>query len=123
MAHAWMIAPAAALMSAAAAPAGAEPVLTWTGGVAGGGWDTISRGVAKLIHDETVVRLVPEDGALNPVRVNKGQADIGLGLPPRLRAETIPHPGHPMPHLRALAGNMSVNALHLHREKGWLAHP
>ena len=42
----------AVVLALAAAPAVAQESLTWAGGVAGGGWDTISNGMAELIRGD-----------------------------------------------------------------------
>lgn len=61
--------------------------------------------------------MVPGGAAQNPVLVDKGEADIGLGMPPLLAAAARgedPYTGLRMGSLRALAGNMSVNVFHLY---------
>jgi TRAP-type uncharacterized transport system substrate-binding protein len=109
----------ASLLGVTAAAAAAQPALTWTGGVPGGGWDAISRGLAELIGEKTglTLKVVPGGAAQNPVLVDKGEADIGLGMPPLLRAAARgedPYAGRRMEGLRALAGNMSLNVFHLY---------
>src|SRR5262249_10289460 len=109
----------ATLMLLVAGNGSAQQSLTWTGGVAGGGWDTISRGMAELIHETTgvLVKVVPGGGAQNPVRVDSGEAGVGLGQPPPPGAAARgvdPYAGRKMEHLRALAGNMSLNVIHFY---------
>ncbi|HXJ78268.1 MAG TPA: TAXI family TRAP transporter solute-binding subunit [Candidatus Methylomirabilis sp.] len=108
-----------ALLSLVPSPAVGEPALTWTGGVVGGGWDSISRGMAELIREKAGldVKVVPGGAAQNPARVEKGEADIGMGMPPLLAAAARgedPYTGRKMEHLRALAGNISLNVFHFY---------
>jgi hypothetical protein len=99
--------------------ADAQETITWAGGVAGGGWDRISHGMAALIGQQTglVIRVVSGGAAQNPVLVEKGDAQIGMGMPPLLGAAARgedPYPGRRMESLRALAGNMSLNVFHFY---------
>jgi TRAP-type uncharacterized transport system substrate-binding protein len=113
-----MLAIAASLLTEPAV-AGAQDTITWTGGVAGGGWDRIARGMAELVGQQTglAIRVVHGGAAQNPVRIEKGDAQIGMGMPPLLSAAARgedPYPGRPMESLRALAGNMSLNVFHFY---------
>jgi TRAP transporter TAXI family solute receptor len=117
--HRCLVALAAILTALAPTAGAAQPSITWTGGVVGGGWDTISRGMAQMIREETgfAVRVLQGGAAQNPGRVEKGDADIGMGMPALLAAATRgedPYAGRKMEHLRALAGNMSLNVFHLY---------
>ncbi len=99
--------------------AGAQQSLTWTAGAVGGGWYAISGGMAELIREKAGVniKVIPGGGTQNPVLVEKGDAEIGMGLPPILGAAVRgedPYPGQKMENLRALAGNMSLNTFHLY---------
>ena len=119
MKRGWMLGLAATLLGVAASAALAQRPFTWTGGVAGGGWDVISTGVAALLREKADldVRVIPGGGAQNPVLVDRGDVEIGLGLPPLLAAATSgeePYRGKQMGSLRALAGNMSLNVLHFY---------
>ena len=110
---------AATLLGTTAGAALAEPVFTWTAGPVGGGWHDISTGLAKLLRDETdlEVKVLPGGGAQNPVRVDRGDAKIGMGMPPLLAAAVRgedPYRGKTMANLRALAGNMSLNVFHFY---------
>ena len=85
----------------------AQPALTWTAGPVGGGWYDISTGMAKLLDDEADldVKVMPGGGTQNPVRVHRGDAKIGMGLPPLLAAAARgedPYRGKTMANLRAL---------------------
>jgi hypothetical protein len=100
-------------------PAPAQQSLTWTAGAVGGGWYAIAGGMAELLREKAglTVKVVPGGGTQNPVLVQKGEADIGLGLPPLLDAAVKgedPYKGQRMSELRALAGNMSLNTFHFY---------
>src|SRR5215510_1386997 len=112
-----LVAIAAAMMLVV--PAGAQQSLTWTAGAVGGGWYAISGGMAELLREKAqlTVKVIPGGGTQNPVLVQKGDAEIGMGLPPLLDAAMKgqdPYQGHKMPDLRALAGNMSLNTFHFY---------
>src|SRR5262249_62289793 len=97
----------------------AQRALTWTGGAIGGGWYTISAVVDECLHDKAdlAVKVIAGGGAQNPVLVERGDAEIGLGLPPLLDAAARgedPYRGKKLGSLRALAGNMSPTVLHLY---------
>ncbi|PYO56797.1 MAG: hypothetical protein DMD83_12560, partial [Candidatus Rokuibacteriota bacterium] len=99
--------------------AAAQQSLTWTAGAVGGGWYAISGGMAELIREKAGlnIKVIPGGGTQNPLLVEKGDADIGMGLPPLLGAATRgedPYPGQKMEQLRALAGNMSLNTFHFY---------
>ena len=102
-----------------AMPASAQLSLTWTAGAVGGGWYAISGGMAELLREKAqlTIKVIPGGGTQNPVLVQKGDAEIGMGLPPLLDAALKgedPYQGHKMPDLRALAGNMSLNTFHFY---------
>jgi uncharacterized protein len=110
---------AVALVGAASAPVGAQQSLTWTAGAVGGGWYTISGGMAELMREKAGlnIKVIPGGGTQNPVLVQTGEAEIGMGLPPLLGAALRgedPYPGKSMPDLRAIAGNMSLNTFHFY---------
>src|SRR5213593_4947933 len=71
-----------------ALPAVAQQSLTWTAGAVGGGWYAISGGMAELLREKAqlTVKVIPGGGTQNPVLVQKGDAEIGMGLPPLLDA-------------------------------------
>jgi uncharacterized protein len=107
------------LLGGTAGAAFAQSVLTWTAGPIGGGWYDISTGLAKLLDEEADldVKVIPGGGAQNPVRVHRGDATIGMGLPPLLAAAARgedPYRGKTMTNLRALAGNMSQTIFHFY---------
>ena len=110
---------AAVLLGLTASAASAQAPLIWTAGPVGGGWYHISTGVAALLREKTglEVKVVPGGGAQNPVLVDKGDATIGLGLPPLLGAAARsddPYRNRKVVNLRSLAGNMSVNFFHFY---------
>ncbi|MEK7371411.1 MAG: TAXI family TRAP transporter solute-binding subunit [candidate division NC10 bacterium] len=107
------------LLGLPALPAAAQPSLTWTAGAVGGGWYAISGGMAELIREKAGlnIKVIPGGGTQNPVLVEKGDADLGMGLPPLLGAAVRgedPYPGQKHPGLRAIAGNMSLNTFHFY---------
>jgi TRAP-type uncharacterized transport system substrate-binding protein len=109
----------ATLLGVTADGASAQRALTWTSGVVGGGWYALSTGLAELLHDKAAlaVKVLPGGGAQNPVLVGKGYVEIGLGLPPLLGAALRgddPYRGRRLENLRGLAGNMSLNVLHIY---------
>ncbi|HSB73488.1 MAG TPA: TAXI family TRAP transporter solute-binding subunit [Candidatus Methylomirabilis sp.] len=114
----WLYAPASAA-------AQQKPVnLTWTAGPVGGGWYLIAGGIAELIRDAAGfnVKVVPGGGTQNPPLIDKGEAELGWGLPPLLNAawngedpyDKPPNNGRKMQNLRSIAGGMSVNTFHFY---------
>src|SRR5258705_10118298 len=108
-----------ALVAALAGGAAAQPSLTWTAGAVGGGWYTISGGMAELLRGKAGlnIKVIPGGGTQNPLLVQKGDADLGMGLPPLLGAAVRgedPYPDQKMEKLRAVAGNMSLNTFHFY---------
>jgi hypothetical protein len=120
MNSAWVFVFALIALSAAGVDeTAAQPTLTWASGLAGGGWETIANGMATLVHEYAGldVRVVSGGGTQNAVLVQRGDAAIGLGMPPLLGAAARgedPYAGRQMADLRALAGNMSPSALHFY---------
>lgn len=115
----WMVILLAVGLLVAPCVAGAQSSLTWTAGAVGGGWYAIAGGMAELIREKTNIniKVIPGGGTQNPVLVEKGDAEIGMGLPPLLGAAARgedPYPGQKHESLRALAGNMSLNTFHFY---------
>src|SRR5262245_40509608 len=115
--------PAAALLALLSGTALAQQTstpqaITWTAGALGGGWFDISSGMAALLREKAnlTVKVIPGGGAQNPVLVDKGDAAIGLGLPPLLEAAVRGEDPYrrKAESLRALAGNMSPTVLHFY---------
>jgi uncharacterized protein len=114
-----LVAVALALVVALAGGTAAQQSLTWTAGAVGGGWYAISGGMAELLREKANlnIKVIPGGGTQNPLLVEKGDAELGMGLPPLLGAAfrgEDPYPGQKMEHLRALAGNMSLNTFHFY---------
>ena len=106
------------LLSHAASTHGQQG-LTWTAGAVGGGWYAICGSLAELMRDKAglTIKVVPGGGAQNAVLIQKGEAEIGMGLPPLLQAAVDgedPYRGQKMPDLRGLAGNMILNTVHFY---------
>jgi TRAP transporter TAXI family solute receptor len=117
--RAWVLLLALTVVGAPVGGARAQQSLTWTAGAVGGGWYAISGGMAELIREKAGlnIKVIPGGGTQNPVLVAKGEAEIGMGLPPLLGAAARgedPYPGQKMDTLRALAGNMSLNTFHFY---------
>jgi TRAP transporter TAXI family solute receptor len=119
MKRVWVAFLALTLVAVLAGGALAQQSLTWTAGSVGGGWYAISGGMAELLREKAGlnIKVVPGGGTQNPVLVEKGEAELGMGLPPLLGAALRgedPYPGQKMAALRALAGNMSLNTFHFY---------
>lgn len=128
--HRWWVFAAVVIgLGALLAPVGEaaqqKPVtLTWSAGPVGGGWYLIAGGIAELIRDTTGinVKVVPGGGTQNPPLIDKGDVEMGWGLPPLLNAawngedpyDKPPHNGKKMQNLRSIAGGMSVNTFHFY---------
>src|SRR4051812_3717259 len=88
-------------------PAAAQQSLTWTAGAVGGGWYAISGGMAELLREKAQlnIKVIPGGGVQNPPLVQKGEADLGMGLPPLLQlamnGDQETYKGMKMPDLRA----------------------
>jgi TRAP transporter TAXI family solute receptor len=100
-------------------PVAAQQSMTWTAGAVGGGWYAISGGMAELLREKAGlnIKVIPGGGTQNPVLVQKGEAELGMGLPPLLGAAMRgedPYKDQKMADLRALAGNMSLNTFHFY---------
>jgi TRAP transporter TAXI family solute receptor len=57
--------------------------IEWTSGQLGGGWYTMSSGMAKIIMEENpglTIKVVPGGGTANPTKVNSGRSHLGMGL-------------------------------------------
>jgi len=55
----------------------------WTSGQLGGGWYTMTAGLAKFIEEanpDIKIKVVPGGGTANPSKVNFGKSQFGLGL-------------------------------------------
>jgi uncharacterized protein len=93
--------------------------LTWTAGGVGGGWYTIGGGIANLINEKSggiVVKVIPGGGTVNPRLVDKGDCELGWGLPFMNAAAWNGEDPYEKKHsnLRAIAGGMSMNYFHFY---------
>jgi len=110
------------VLLAAAVAGGAQAQsksLTWTAGPVGGGWYQMAGGFAELLREKggLTVKVVPGGGTQNPPIIDKGDADLGWGLPPILNAALTgedPYAGKKHPNLRAIAGGLSINTFHFY---------
>jgi hypothetical protein len=119
MTRAWLLGLSAILLALAPGPALGQESLVWAGGVAGGGWDAISTGMAELIRQKAglSVRVVPGGGTRNPVLLARGDAGVAMGMPVLLAAAQSgedPYAGRKMDGLRGLVGNVSLNVFHFY---------
>ena len=91
--------------------------LTWSAGGVGGGWYTIAGGISNLINEKSggiTVKVIPGGGTVNPALVDKGDCELGWGLPfMNAAAWNGEDPfKNKLANLRALAGGMSLNYFH-----------
>jgi TRAP transporter TAXI family solute receptor len=93
--------------------------LTWTAGGVGGGWYSIAGGISNLINEKSggiTVKVIPGGGTVNPSLVNKGDCELGWGLPFMNAAAWNGEDPYKDKHsdLRAIAGGMSMNYFHFY---------
>jgi len=93
--------------------------LTWTAGGVGGGWYTIAGGISNMIHEKSggiTVKVIPGGGTVNPRLVDKGDCELGWGLPFLNVAAWNGEDPYDKKHteLRAIAGGMSLNYFHFY---------
>ena len=93
--------------------------LTWTAGGVGGGWYTIAGGISNMIHEKAggiTVKVIPGGGTVNPRLVDKGDCELGWGLPFLNVAAWNGEDPYDKKHteLRAIAGGMSLNYFHFY---------
>jgi TRAP transporter TAXI family solute receptor len=93
--------------------------LTWTAGGVGGGWYTIAGGISNIINEKSpgiTVKVIPGGGTANPSLVNKGDCELGWGLPFMNAAAWNGEDPYTAKHadLRAIAGGMSMNYFHFY---------
>jgi TRAP transporter TAXI family solute receptor len=91
--------------------------LTWTAGNVGGGWYTIGGGIANIINEKSggiTVKVIPGGCVQNPSLVDKGECELGWGLPFMNAAAANGEDPYSKKHetLRAIAGGMSLNYFH-----------
>jgi len=93
--------------------------LTWTAGGVGGGWYAIAGGIANIIHEKApgiTIKVIPGGGTVNPRLVDKGDCELGWGLPFLNVAAWNGEDPYDKKHsnLRAIAGGMSLNFFHFY---------
>jgi TRAP transporter TAXI family solute receptor len=93
--------------------------LTWTAGGVGGGWYSIAGGISNIINgksDGITVKVIPGGGTVNPSLINKGDCELGWGLPFMNAAAWNGEDPYNVKHsnLRAIAGGMSMNYFHFY---------
>jgi TRAP-type uncharacterized transport system substrate-binding protein len=93
--------------------------LTWTAGGVGGGWYTIAGGISNIINEKAAgitVKVIPGGGTVNPRLVDKGDCELGWGLPFLNVAAWNGEDPYDKKHtdLRAIAGGMSLNFFHFY---------
>ena len=93
--------------------------LTWTAGGVGGGWYTIAGGISNIINEKAggiTVKVIPGGGTVNPSLVEKGDCELGWGLPFLNVAAWNGEDPYDKRHsnLRAIAGGMSLNFFHFY---------
>ena len=93
--------------------------LTWTAGGVGGGWYTIAGGISNIINEKAggiTVKVIPGGGTVNPRLVDKGDCELGWGLPFLNVAAWNGEDPYDKKHsnLRAIAGGMSLNFFHFY---------
>lgn len=57
--------------------------LEWSAGSLGGGWYTMSAGIAKIItsaNPDVIIKVVPGGGTANPSKIQKNRSQIAMGL-------------------------------------------
>jgi uncharacterized protein len=98
--------------------------LEWTSGQIGGGWYTMSSGMARLIMDEhpdLTLRVVPGGGTANPSKVQQGTSQLAMGLDifaKAAREGTGIYEGAPHDKLLMIGQSFSDNYMHLVRGEG-----
>ncbi len=98
---------------------GHAQTLTWTAGGVGGGWYAIAGGISNIIHEKAggiTIKVIPGGGTVNPRLVDKGDCELGWGLPFLNVAAWNGEDPYDKKHtnLRAIAGGMSMNFFHFY---------
>jgi hypothetical protein len=98
--------------------------IEWVAGQLGGGWYTMTTGMAKLVQDKNpglTVKVVPGGGTANPTKVEQGQSQLGMGLDIFAKAArdgTDIYTGKPHGKLMMIGQSFSDNYLHAMRADG-----
>ena len=118
-----LIAAAAGAALAWASPASAQTV-EWVAGQLGGGWYTMSTGMAKLVQDKNpglTVKVVPGGGTANPSKIQQGQSQLGMGLDifsKMAREGTGIYQGKPHTKVVMIGQSFSDNYVHFFKAQG-----
>ena len=98
--------------------------LEWTAGQIGGGWYTMSSGMAKLIQEQypdLTIKVVPGGGTANPSKVNANKSQLGMGLDVFTflahKGRAI-YDGKPHENLMMIGMSFSDNYMHFFRGRG-----
>ena len=96
----------------------------WTSGQLGGGWYTMTSGLAKFIEEanpDMKIKVVPGGGTANPTKVDKGKSQFGLGLDVlsflAVKGKDI-YKGKPHGDLMMIGGSLSDTLFHFVRADG-----
>lgn len=115
----YQAAAVATLLSATvAAPAAAETI-ELVAGQLGGGWYTMSTGIANILQREVpglTVKVVPGGGTANPSKIQQGQSQLGTGLDifaKMAREGTNIYEGAPHDKLMMIGQSFSDNYAHV----------
>jgi TRAP transporter TAXI family solute receptor len=98
--------------------------IEWVAGQLGGGWYTMTTGLAKIVQDKNPglqVRVVPGGGTANPSKVQQGQSQLGMGLDifaKAAREGSGPYQGQPHPRVMMIGQSFSDNYLHFMKAEG-----
>lgn len=96
--------------------------IEWTTGQLGGGWYGMGGGLATLIMEKTDIdiKVVPGGGKDNPMKIEAGLSQIGMGLDFLAFAAVKGNDPYPNPHEKVLAlgKGWSDNPFHFVRAKG-----
>lgn len=93
--------------------------LTWTAGGVGGGWYVQAGGIASLVNEKEpkiTIKVVPGGGVVNPMKINKGEDDLGWGITcvDKMAFDgTAPIYKEACPNIRALGGIFGTYLLHI----------
>lgn len=114
---------AAAIVATLSFGARAETI-EWVAGQLGGGWYTMSSGMAKLVEENNpglTVKVVPGGGTANPSKIQQGQSQIGTGLDIFAKmardGEGI-YKGKPHDKVMMIGQSFSDNYLHFFKAEG-----
>ncbi len=105
-------------------PAASAQTIEFVAGQLGGGWYTMSTGMAKIMQDKISglnVKVVPGGGTANPSKIQQGQSQLGMGLDIFAKAArdgTGIYQGKPHDKVMMIGQSFSDNYLHFIRAEG-----